>query len=138
MSRSAPAGAGRIAQGGGQMERPASGSWGHPSAQHFFDFDQDVLRPESNTELQQIAQLARNNQYIIKLTGYTDNDGNTDFNLVLSRRRAEAARKALMALGVAPDQVVAEGRGESGPVVANDTEEHRAKNRRVVIQLLQR
>lgn len=104
----------------------------------FFDYDQAVLRPESNAELQQVVALAQKEGYRVRLVGHTDNSGSPTYNLDLSKRRAEAARTALIGMGLPADRVIAEGRGETEPLVPNDTDAHRAQNRRVMMQLLKK
>jgi OOP family OmpA-OmpF porin len=65
--------------------------------------------------------------------GHTDALGADDYNLDLSRRRAEAVKAALATAGLPADAIRAQGLGETDPIETNDTEEGRAQNRRVVI-----
>ncbi len=98
-----------------------------------FDFDQAAIKPESAPQLGEIAALM-NDDPALKLTvvGHTDNVGAAAHNLDLSRRRAEAVVEALAsAHGVAADRLVAQGMRSASPVASNDSEEGRAKNRRV-------
>lgn len=105
----------------------------------FFDYNQASLRPESNAELMQMAgMMQKNPTFNLKLLGYTDNSGSSAYNLDLSKRRAEAARTALVGLGVAPERISAEGLGEADPVAPNTTETNRARNRRVMMQLVKK
>ena len=69
----------------------------------------------------------------ILFEGHTDDEGQAEANLALSRRRAEAVRAALVDGGVAGTRMQAAGRGESDPVADNDSAEGRARNRRVEI-----
>ena len=101
-----------------------------------FDYDQAVLLSESLPELRRIAEQARNNNLRLNLLGYTDNAGNPAYNLDLSKRRAEAAKQALIELGIPAAQITAKGFGEEKPVVPNDTDENRARNRRVEVQFV--
>jgi outer membrane protein OmpA-like peptidoglycan-associated protein len=71
----------------------------------------------------------------IRIEGHTDSSGNTQANLALSRRRAEAVRDALVAAGVAASRITVVGMGESHPVASNATEQGRARNRRVDVIL---
>ncbi len=67
-----------------------------------------------------------------KIVGHTDNKGTAEYNLDLSSRRATNVVAALTAVyGVAPDRLSSEGAGLTQPVASNDTEDGRAKNRRV-------
>lgn len=72
----------------------------------------------------------------IKIIGHTDNVGTDEFNQRLSEGRAKAIRDELINRGIAGDRIEAEGRGESEPMADNDTEEGRAQNRRVEIEIL--
>lgn len=101
-----------------------------------FDFDKDELRPESLAELKTVADIALKNNYRINLLGYTDNKGEPSYNKVLSQKRADAAKEALVGLKVPAERIGANGFGEDKPVADNETEEGRAKNRRVEIQFL--
>lgn len=65
--------------------------------------------------------------------GYTDSQGSEDYNLTLSRGRAETVRAFLMAHGIPADRITAEGLGPASPVADNMTPEGRANNRRVEI-----
>jgi outer membrane protein OmpA-like peptidoglycan-associated protein len=67
----------------------------------------------------------------VEIVGHTDAVGRRAKNLQLSRERAEAVGEALIAHGVATDQVTMEGRGETLPIASNDTAEGRKANRRV-------
>lgn len=73
----------------------------------------------------------------IKLGGYTDNSGNEDSNQKLSNLRAQTAKLKLLELGVSADRIEAEGYGSQHPVCeANDTDECKAKNRRIDVRVL--
>ena len=72
----------------------------------------------------------------IKIIGHTDNVGTDEFNQRLSEGRANAIRKELISRGIAEERLEAEGRGESEPIADNETEEGRATNRRVEIEIL--
>lgn len=69
----------------------------------------------------------------IRIQGYTDSMGTPDANDALSLRRAEAVRDFLIAQGVAPESMHAEGLGAGRPVADNRTAEGRAQNRRIEI-----
>jgi outer membrane protein OmpA-like peptidoglycan-associated protein len=75
------------------------------------------------------------NNMSIKMGGYTDNSGDSTKNVTLSQQRAEAAKAALVKLGIAADRIEAEGYGPQYPVAANDTKEHMAQNRRIDIRV---
>jgi outer membrane protein OmpA-like peptidoglycan-associated protein len=68
---------------------------------------------------------------VIEIDGYTDNVGDSNANLALSQRRADAVRSALIQDGCDPSRLVAKGYGQMSPVSANDTPEGRFRNRRI-------
>ncbi|MFL6447368.1 MAG: OmpA family protein [Bryobacteraceae bacterium] len=98
-----------------------------------FDTDQDRLRPDSEPLLKEIAKLLSSNaQLSIHVVGHTDNQGKPDFNLDLSRRRPAAVVRELESrFSVPANRLDSFGCGLYAPVVSNDSEEGRAKNRRV-------
>jgi outer membrane protein OmpA-like peptidoglycan-associated protein len=98
-----------------------------------FDFDKDVVKPESKPTLDEIATLLQTKPELkLKIVGHTDNKGTSEYNLDLSSRRAASVVAALTGTyGIAPDRLTSEGAGLTQPVASNDTEEGRAKNRRV-------
>lgn len=71
---------------------------------------------------------------IIEIAGNTDPNPTTDpedtANKLLSEQRAETVKQYFILNGIAPERIIAVGNGSSNPVVANDTEEHKAMNRR--------
>lgn len=72
----------------------------------------------------------------IRVEGHTDSTGNAEYNLGLSRRRAESVRDLLVDRGIEPSRITTAGLGEDYPVADNSTPEGRRKNRRVDIILL--
>jgi outer membrane protein OmpA-like peptidoglycan-associated protein len=68
-----------------------------------------------------------------QVAGYTDSAGNAELNVALSKRRAETVARYLTAEGINADRVTAVGYGAADPIASNDTEEGRAKNRRIEI-----
>ena len=101
----------------------------------FFDFDSDVLRPESTPVLEEIrATLAEHVELEVVIEGHTDSQGEDAYNLSLSERRAQAVVAYLVTNGIAESRLSAAGKGETEPVADNDSPEGRAQNRRVVIK----
>jgi outer membrane protein OmpA-like peptidoglycan-associated protein len=98
-----------------------------------FDFDKDVVKPESKPTLDEIAKLMQGKPDLkLKVVGHTDNQGTAEYNLDLSQRRAANVVAALTTgYGISADRLTAEGAGLTQPIASNDTEEGRAKNRRV-------
>lgn len=99
----------------------------------YFDFASDQLRPESAEVLKQIADVLHDHpDWKLGVEGHTDNIGGDDFNMDLSRRRAEAVKAALVKeYQIAPGRLTTAGFGATLPVASNDTMEGRARNRRV-------
>lgn len=105
----------------------------------YFDTNKATLTNESLWQLSNVASiLKRFPNAKIKLGGYTDNTGAAFRNLQLSKARAEAAREALVSLGVPADRLAAVGYGQLDNIASNDTEEGRAVNRRVSMQVTQK
>jgi len=99
----------------------------------YFDTDKDSLRADSQATLQEIAKLLAGNRSLkVSVVGHTDNQGKPDYNLDLSRRRAAAVvRELTLKYGVTADRLSSFGCGSYAPVASNDTEDGKAKNRRV-------
>lgn len=96
-----------------------------------FEFNSAALTADSESGIQVLtAFLKRNPNLKVELAGHTDNVGNENYNLKLSSERAESVRKALIANGIEETRLTAKGYGATKPMVPNDTEEHRALNRR--------
>ncbi|WP_157212439.1 OmpA family protein [Methylocystis parvus] len=98
-----------------------------------FDYDKAVLKPESKPTLDEIAKLLTEKPKLrLDIVGHTDNRGAPEYNLDLSSRRAQSVAAALTHdYAIAADRLRASGAGLTRPVAPNDTEEGRAKNRRV-------
>jgi outer membrane protein OmpA-like peptidoglycan-associated protein len=73
---------------------------------------------------------------VMEIAGYTDNTGDEDANVSLSRRRAEAVRRSLIKAGASPHMLVAKGYGSADPIASNDTPEGRFRNRRIEYRLV--
>ncbi len=71
--------------------------------------------------------------FAVVIIGHTDNVGTPEYNLGLSKRRADSVRDFLIAGGAPPKILRTVGMGLDEPLVSNDTEEGRAKNRRVEV-----
>jgi OOP family OmpA-OmpF porin len=82
------------------------------------------------------AELRECRRSAFEVEGHTDSQGREVMNLELSQARAEAVRLALIGRGVPPEQLVAEGYGESRPIADNDTAEGRETNRRISFSLI--
>lgn len=92
----------------------------------FFDFDSDVLRPESMVSLDKLVETLNDNPNItIELSSHTDSRGNDEYNLDLSQARAQSVVDYLISKNIAPDRLVAKGYGESKPKIV-DAKDHEA------------
>lgn len=90
------------------------------------------ILPESADALEELATFMKQHSSVsILITGHTDNVGSDEANMRLSEGRANAVRDELVKRGVEAERIEAEGKGETEPVATNDTEEGRARNRRV-------
>ncbi len=105
-----------------------------------FETNKAVILPESYAALDEIGEILEKwDELQIEIGGHTDNQGEEDYNLDLSGRRAQAVLDYLTGkFAIDPGQYVARGYGESQPVAGNDTPEGRAENRRVEFKVLNR
>ncbi|MDR0882612.1 MAG: OmpA family protein [Candidatus Adiutrix sp.] len=99
----------------------------------FFDFNKDVVKSAFLPRIQHAADIINKNPGLptVIIAGHTDNVGSADYNMGLGRRRAQAVSDLLVKYGVSPSRLQVESFGASRPVATNDTEEGRARNRRV-------
>jgi hypothetical protein len=98
----------------------------------FFDFGKADIKPESEAALNEVVKLLRANPaWKVWVVGHTDNLGTVESNLALSGARSAAVVKALTQKGIAASRLAAHGAGPFAPVAANDTDDGRARNRRV-------
>jgi outer membrane protein OmpA-like peptidoglycan-associated protein len=99
----------------------------------YFDTGKADIKPESAQAIGEIAKLLKTNPELkIFVVGHTDNTGSIEGNVKLSDARAQAVMQALIRdHGIAPARLKAGGCGQYAPVASNDSEEGRAKNRRV-------
>jgi OOP family OmpA-OmpF porin len=99
----------------------------------YFDTGKADIKPESEPVMQEIAKLLKEDAALkLHVVGHTDNVGALAMNLDLSKRRATAVMEELIAKHrISAGRLNAEGVGPLAPVASNDSEEGRAKNRRV-------
>ncbi|MCS6833973.1 MAG: OmpA family protein, partial [Flammeovirgaceae bacterium] len=104
----------------------------------FFERSSYQLLDKSKTELNKVVQFLQNHPDIrIEISGHTDNTGDKLANLQLSLKRAEAVMDYLVKVGgISKDRIEAKGYGEEFPISPNDTEENKAKNRRIEFKIL--
>jgi len=97
-----------------------------------FDFDKAKIDDTSTVVLDIAAdQLKQCPNITVRIDGHTDSTGPAEYNLGLSRRRAEAVKRYFVDHGVAPARLSTRGLGETDPIASNSTRDGRAQNRRV-------
>lgn len=102
-----------------------------------FEFNSALLTAQSHNILEQLAaNLKKYPRLRIELQGHTDSVGSGSYNRALSQRRATAVRAYLIERGVAADRLTARGYGEAQPIDSNETDAGRARNRRVVMDVV--
>jgi len=99
----------------------------------YFDTDSARLKPSSDPALEEIGKLLKQDPSLkLYVVGHTDNTGTLAHNQTLSEQRARAVVEALVGRYAAqPSALDGRGVGPLAPVASNETEEGRAKNRRV-------
>ena len=96
-----------------------------------FEYNSAALTEDSEAGILMLFEfLQRNPQLKVELAGHTDNVGSDNYNLKLSSERAEVVKQALVDKGIDATRLTAKGYGATQPLVPNDSEEHRATNRR--------
>ncbi|MCF7785615.1 MAG: OmpA family protein [Prosthecobacter sp.] len=108
----------------------------------YFEYDRAELHPRAMKQLEVIAAMMKADpSKKLRIAGHTDEKGEDDYNIRLSRGRAEAVKKQLAALGVPAAQVETSGLGKAQPLSPNkksdgtDDPEGRSHNRRAEIYL---
>lgn len=99
-----------------------------------FDTDKATLRPGAQQVVGELAAFMRDYpKREILIEGHTDSRGTESYNLTLSKRRAQAVNRALIARGIGRRRIATVGLGEQYPVASNATAAGRQQNRRVEI-----
>ena len=105
---------------------------GHIALYINFDFGKSIIRDESKPVIGQIVQMMKSNPELkIGVDGHTDNVGNPTSNKALSVERAKSVVSAIIGQGISADRLSPAGFGQDKPIADNNTEEGRARNRRV-------
>ncbi len=103
----------------------------------FFDTDKYNLKPESQAELNKLADFMKQNEGVkIEIGGHTDNQGSASHNQQLSENRAKSVMNFLTDNGIDKGRLSAKGYGQDQPVADNATPEGRAKNRRTEVKVV--
>jgi len=96
-----------------------------------FDYGLATIRPESLPLVRQVADVLNNYPGMeLEIRGHTDDKGGDAYNLKLSQDRAQSVADALASMGIAMKRLAVKGFGETTPLVPNDSDENRRKNRR--------
>ncbi len=96
-----------------------------------FDFDKYDLKPEARRILTEIAEyMKRCPDVILTIEGHCDERGSNEYNLALGWKRANEAKRFLVALGISPDRIITVSYGEERPLCFEHNEACWAKNRR--------
>ena len=102
-----------------------------------FENGKSIIKESSYPSLLELVKLLDNNaDWKVSFTGHTDNVGEAMFNMLLSKKRAEAVKEFLNQFGVDDNRIVVDFYGETKPISTNDTEEGRSRNRRVDMVLI--
>ncbi len=111
---------------------------GEESVLLYFPFNstKELTNKQILNYLDELAnKLKANKSLLVNLTGHTDNIGNEQSNLKLSKKRADRIKNILVKKGVEISQITSKGMGESEPIADNSSEQGRQKNRRVEIKI---
>ena len=102
-----------------------------------FDTNKADIKPEFIPEIKKFAEFLKAHPNVkAEIQGYTDNRGNSKYNLALSKKRAKAVYDALIKLGVNPKQLTWAGYGSNNNIASNNTSEGREQNRRVIAKII--
>lgn len=102
-----------------------------------FVYDKSIIVEDSYVPLQALTNiLLVRDDVKIQLDGHTDGDGTEAYNMKLSKDRVEAVKRFLVANGIDESRIKTDYHGESKPIASNDTEEGKARNRRVEMKII--
>ncbi|MEW6237354.1 MAG: OmpA family protein [Candidatus Omnitrophota bacterium] len=111
------------------------GCWTVPGVT--FEYDKSVIRPQFFPELDDMANVLKENPGIkIYVDGHTCDIATEEYNQKLSERRADAVRSYFIEKGVEASRMTARGFGETKPIKPNTSDENRALNRRVELTIM--
>jgi OmpA-OmpF porin, OOP family len=105
----------------------------------FFEFDKAALLENSYGELAKLSQfLMANPNTKLRIIGHTDNIGELKHNMTLSLNRAKSVVNYLISQGINNNRLQYDGKGPTEPILTNETEIGRQKNRRVEIKIIEK
>jgi len=95
------------------------------------------LQDKSKTELDELVKFLQENADVKgEISGHTDNVGSAEANVTLSLNRAKSVQEYLIKAGIPTERITFKGYGSTKAATNNDTEENRAKNRRIEFKVL--
>ncbi len=114
----------------------------------YYDLDESYIRPDAAVELDKLVAILEDNPEItIELSSHTDSRATAEYNMDLSKRRAQAAVEYIIDKGIDPERITARGYGESQLIISDEeinnlaTEEEREAahqiNRRTEFKILE-
>ncbi len=102
-----------------------------------FETGKDIIKEESIPSLTELAEvLVKRPEWKLQISGHTDNVGNDQANLVLSKKRAEAVKNFMISKTIESERLYVLFFGETMPIASNETKEGRQKNRRVEMKII--
>ena len=102
-----------------------------------FETGKDIIKEESIPSLTELAEvLVKRPEWKLQISGHTDNVGNDQANLVLSKKRADAVKNFMISKTIESERLYVLFFGETMPIASNDTKEGRQKNRRVEMKII--
>ena len=102
-----------------------------------FETGKDIIKEVSFPSLSELAEvLKKKTEWNLQISGHTDNVGDDQKNLILSKKRAEAVKNFLSSQGIDASRFFVLYFGETMPIATNDTPEGRQKNRRVEMKII--
>jgi outer membrane protein OmpA-like peptidoglycan-associated protein len=100
----------------------------------YFFLDSIELKPDSRASMKEIiAEIEKRASSDVEVIGHTDRSGDAEFNMTLSRKRAEKVRNLLIAAGIAPAAIRVTFHGEGNPLIQTADNVHEPLNRRVEV-----
>ena len=112
--------------------------WNYTIVDINYNSNSAKINTESYTVLDEIVNyLIKKPNIKIEIGGHTDNSGNAQNNLILSKKRAESVKNYLVNNGITSSRIFAKGYGHTISIADNSTEKSRAKNRRTEISIIQ-
>jgi len=115
----------------------ARGCWTY-AAKVLFDINSAEVKSEAYPMLiESVLILKKNPNLKVEIDGHADKTGTAEYNITLSKKRAEAIKDFFVSRGIDPQRLTTHGNGFSQPAASNKTKEGRAKNRRVELTPVQ-